>query len=368
MEDKQQLLYHDDLEHLPLLGDISPESLEAIKRDAMIRFYRDGDVLFHQGDEPDGLYLLLHGQVRILTDNIFLVSRRAYEMIGEQAFINQTTRTATVIAQGVVKALVLPCLLVNHLLRDVVFAGNLLRVVSQKLSEATNERAFRFRNEHLLFSEFSAHLSPAITQRLLATGLAYGEPRYIDAIILFADIRSFTEQSAGMIPREIAQQLSTYFDATVSVIHQHEGLVDKFIGDSVMAVWGFVPSEEDPVQLAFACAKAMIHTVRQMTFGDKPIAIGIGLNAGQVFAGNVGGEGKRQFTVLGTPVNLAARFEGETKALGTSLVIGKAFYDRLPPDIQEQLVSHENFPIKGAELQTLYTWHMMDGSREEEEA
>src|SRR5258708_467207 len=169
VEDKQQLLYHDDLEHLPLLGDISPESLEAIKRDAMIRFYRDGDVLFHQGDEPDGLYLLLHGQVRILTDNIFLVSRRAYEMIGEQAFINQTTRTATVIAQGVVKALVLPCLLVNHLLRDVVFAGNLLLVVSQKLSEATNEPAFRSLNAHLLFSEFSAHLSPAITQRLLAT-------------------------------------------------------------------------------------------------------------------------------------------------------------------------------------------------------
>jgi len=365
VEDRQHLLNNADLNRLPLLGNISLESFEAVKRDGLIRFYRDGEVLFRQGDEPDGLYLILHGQVRILSDGIFLVSRAAYEVLGEQAFINQTTRSATVIAQGVVKALVLPCLLVEHLLRDVTFTGNLLRFVSQKLSEATNERAFRFRNEHLLFSEFSAHLSPAITQRLLATGHAYGEPRYIDAIILYADIRSFTEQSAGMIPQAIAQQLSAYFDTMVNVIHRHEGLVDKFIGDAVMVIWGFITSKDDLAMQAFACAKAMIAAAAQMTFGNKPIAIGVGLNAGQVFIGNVGGEGKRQFTVLGTPVNLAVRFESQTKALGASLVMGKAFCDRLPSDIQEQLVAHQNCPIKGAETQTLYTWQAMSGIGEE---
>src|SRR5258708_27205193 len=277
-------------------------------------------------------------------------------MIGEQAFINQTTRTATVIAQGVVKALVLPCLLVNHLLRDVVFAGNLLRVVSQKLSEATNERAFRFRNEHLLFSEFSAHLSPAITQRLLATGHAYGEPRYIDAIILYADIRSFTEQSAGMIPQAIAQQLSAYFDTMVNVIHRHEGLVDKFIGDAVMVIWGFITSKDDLAMQAFACAKAMIAAAAQMTFGNKPIAIGVGLNAGQVFIGNVGGEGKRQFTVLGHPVNMAARYESATKELQAPLVIGEALARLLPETLRSLLKRHEQVAIRGVGSQTLYTY------------
>ncbi len=116
---------------------------------------------------------------------------------------------------------------------------------------------------------------------------------------------------------------------------------------------------------AFACAKAMIDTAMQMTFGNKSIAIGISLNAGQVFVGNVGGEGKRQFTVLGTPVNLAARFESETKALGASLVMGKAFCDRLPPNIQEQLAVHESYPIRGAEPQTLYTWQPASGIEEE---
>ncbi len=81
---------------------------------------------------------------------------------------------------------------------NAVFVSNLLRLVSEKLSEATSERAFRYRNEHLLFSEFRAHISPEIVQQLLANGLVYEEPRYIDAIILFADIRSFTERSAGM--------------------------------------------------------------------------------------------------------------------------------------------------------------------------
>jgi class 3 adenylate cyclase len=368
MEEQKHTPYDIEIMRLPLLRHTSLELLEVIKREGIIHYYRDGEILFHQGDEPDGLYLLLHGQVRILTDGIFLVSRGAYEAIGEQAFINQTTRSATVVAQGVVKALILPRLLVECLMGDSTFTENLLRFVSQKLGEATHERAFRFRNEHLLFSEFSAHLSPAITQRLLATGFAYGEPRYIDAIILFADIRSFTEQSAELAPQEIARQLSAYFDAMVSVIHRYEGLVDKFIGDAVMAIWGFAPGEGDPAMQAFACAKAMIDSAAQMTFGNKPIVIGVGLNAGQVFIGNIGGDGKRQFTVLGTPVNLAARFESETKALGASLVIGKGFCDRLPLDVQVQLVAHENRSIKGAEPQTLYTWHAASETGEEHKA
>lgn len=366
MEKTRHTLHDVDLLRLPLFGNISTGLLDTIEQEGMVHFYRDGEVLFHQGDEPDGLYFLLHGQVQILSDGIFLVSRRAYEVIGEQAFINRTTRSATIVAQGLVKALVLPRLLVERLLKDAAFLENLLHYVSHKLSEATNERAFRFRNEHLLFGEFSTHLSPEITQRLLATGLAYGEPCYIDAIILFADMRSFTEQSAAMIPLDIAQQLSAYFDAMVDVVHRHEGLVDKFIGDAVMAMWGFVPSEEDLARQAFTCAKAMVAAAAKMTFGDKPIAIGVGLNAGRVFIGNVGGKGKRQFTMLGTPVNLAARFEAETKALSASLVMGKAFYDRLLPATQEHLVVHENYPIQGAEPQTLYSWQAESGTGEEE--
>jgi len=343
-----------------LFSDVPGELLKLVKPEEMVRFYADGETILHQGDEAKDLVILLHGQACILTDGIFLVSREPYEVIGEQAIINQTTRSATAVAQGMVMALVIPRHIVEQLMTNTIFIRNLLHFVSQKLTEATNERAFRFRNEHLLMSEFRAHLSPEVMQRLLATGLAYGEPRYIDAIILMADIRSFTEQSAGMTPQEIASQLSPYLDATVNVIHQHEGLVDKFIGDAVMAIWGFASTEGTPVMQAFTCAKEMTEEASHLVFGGKPITIGVGLNADQVFIGNVGGKGKRQFTVLGTPVNLAARYESETKILGAPIVVGQAFYERLPLELQQQLVRHENRPIKGAEMQTLYTYNLID--------
>ena len=344
-----------DYSLLPIFNNVPAELLQLITPE-MVHFYNDGDIIFAEGAEADTLVVLLHGQVRILLDGIFLVTREPYEVLGEQAFINQTTRSATVIAMGMVKVLVLPQHLVEQLLRDATFVGNLLRQVSEKLIEATNERAFRFRNEQLLFSEFRAHTSPELTQKLLATGLNYGEPRFIDAVILFSDIRSFTERSAGMAPAEIASQLSNYLDAIVDIIHRHEGLVDKLIGDAVMAIWGFAPSEQDPVVQAFACAQEMICIASQMSFGGEPIAIGVGLNAGQVFIGNIGGGGKRQFTELGTPANLAARFESESKALEAPIVMGKAFYRRLPLDLRTHLRAHENRPIKGSELQTLYTY------------
>ncbi len=260
-----------DLSRLPLLQGIPGDLLKRIRLEEMVHFFADSEPIFHQGDEATCLVVLLHGQVRIVADGIYLVSRRAYEVLGEQAIINRTPRSATVYAQGTVKALVIPRDLVEQLMGNAVFLGNLLRDVSAKLSQATGDRAFRYRNEHLLLSEFRAHLSPEVTNRLLATGLTYGNPRFIDAIILYADIRSFTERSAKMTTQEIAEQLSSYLDVMVDVIHRHEGLVDKFIGDAVLAIWGFVPSEMDPVMQAFACAQEMICTASQMCFGGKPI-------------------------------------------------------------------------------------------------
>jgi class 3 adenylate cyclase len=352
---KKQYPHNGDLSLLPIFNNVSDDLLQQMGPE-MIHFYEDGAVLMAEGEKAEHLVVLLHGQVRIVLDGMYLVTRSPYAVLGEQALINETTRSATVIAQGMVQALVLPHSLVEQLMNDVAFLGNLLRLVSEKLTEASNERAFRFRNEYLLFTEFNAHLSPEITSRLLATGRVYGDPRYIDAVILYSDIRSFTERSAGMTPQDIAGELGPYLDATVTLIHRREGLVDKFIGDAVLAIWGFAPSEGDPVLQAFSCAQEMVSLARSMRFGGVPISIGVGLNAGQVFIGNIGGTGKRQFTVLGSPVNLAARFEGETKALGAPIVVGQDLFARLPPDHKAILNPHENRPIKGAASQTVYTY------------
>jgi adenylate cyclase len=198
---------------------------------------------------------------------------------------------------------------------------------------------------------------------LLETGVDYGKPRYIeDAVILFSDIRDFTPRSADMPAGEVAEQLSLYLGAVVDTIHRHGGVVDKFVGDAVMAVWGYTASTTKAVD-AFRCAEEMVRVAAGMRFGGQPIRIGVGLNAGEVFSGNIGNEGKKQFTVLGAPVNLAARFEGKAKELNTPIVAGRVFYEALPPEIQRLLTPHEGEPVKGDSPQTLYTFDPAAGGK-----
>ncbi len=118
-----------DLRLLPMLEGVGDEVFGLITQD-MIRHFSDGQALLHQGDEADNLIVLLRGQVRIENDGIYLVSRSPYDVVGEQAFLNETPRSATVIAQGMVQALVLPRPIVDRLMRDASFCGNLLRIVS----------------------------------------------------------------------------------------------------------------------------------------------------------------------------------------------------------------------------------------------
>lgn len=322
------------------------------------RLYQQGDVLCREGEAADHLYLILAGVVDVSAGGESLVQRGPGEIVGEQAFIEGQPRGATVTAIGQVEVLRLPHPLVERLLDDRSVARGLLKAMSAKLSEATRHRAVRYARERLLFTEFSAHVAPEVAQRLAASGADYGKPRQVDALILFSDIRSFTDTSAAMEPETLASELTRYFDRVVDVIHAHGGVVDKFIGDAVMAFWGGfdLMAPEDRATRAFACAREMVRVASEATLGGRQIRIGVGLNAGRVFMGNVGGNGKRQFTVLGTAVNLAARFESQAKELDAPIVIGADVAARLSDLERRSLEQHAAVPIKGAAPQTLFTW------------
>jgi adenylate cyclase len=158
------------------------------------------------------------------------------------------------------------------------------------------------------------------------------------------------------MPSEIASQLSSYLDCMVEILYGHGAFVDKFIGDAILAVWGLIPHAGNLADRALACAEEMLVAASSMSFGGQPVRIGVGLNAGRVFAGNVGSDRKRQFTVLGAPVNLVARLESETKQLATSIVVGTDFYDALPPDKRDIFEAHSDRQIKGFGTQTVYGW------------
>jgi class 3 adenylate cyclase len=349
-------------ESIPLFERVSPEALGSVTPD-MVRHFRHGDTIFRGGDEAKHMVILVEGRACVTRGDTFITCRSAPEVIGEQAFIDDTARSATITAQGFVRALLLPEATVRQLMKDYEFVCNLLRAVSCKLREATEERERHYRREELLFSEFKAHASEEMIDSLLETGVDYGKPRYIkDAVILFSDIRDFTPRSADMLAGEVAEQLSLYLGAVVDTIHRHGGVVDKFVGDAVMAVWGYTPSTTKAAD-AFRCAEEMVRVAAEMRFGGHPVRIGVGLNSGEVFSGNVGNEGKKQFTVLGAPVNLAARFEGKAKELNAPIVAGATFYEELLPELQRLLTPHEGVPVKGYSPQTLYTFDPAAGGK-----
>jgi class 3 adenylate cyclase len=339
---------------LPIFVGVSPERLMLLKP-AMVHFYNNGQAIICEKLCADCLVVLIRGEAKVVADGTYLVTRSAGSIIGEQALIEGVPRTATVAAQGTVEALVIPKTVFESLLLDANFARNLMRALSAKLSEATSSRASRFRNEERLFAEFSAHLAPEVADRLLVSGERYGEPRYIDAVILMADVRSFTATSGKMSPAEIACQLSPYLDAMVEIIHRHQGFVDKFIGDAVLAVWGVTHIEGNDASKAFACARQMVTQAATMKFGGRPIRIGVGLNKGKVFVGNVGRTGKRQFTVLGTPVNLAQRYESKTKELEADVVAGAPFHSALLKSDQSGWAK-QSAMVKGAPRQNIYSF------------
>lgn len=346
------------------------DDVKALVTPDMIRYFENGEVISPEDAEETDLILLLRGQADIYCEGVYLVSRQAPAVIGEQSLIEQDVRSATIKAAGHVRAVIIPEPVAERLLQDPTFARNMLKVLSKKLRESTRERAYRYRIEQNLFTEFKAHVTPEVTHQLLETGRNYGAPRYIEnAVVLMSDIRSFTTLSGAMTPEQIAADLSPYLSRIVDVIHAHGGVVDKFIGDAVLAFWGLnggvrgLSNEEAAVY----CAAEMVRAADAMRFGGAPIKIGVGLSRGRVFAGNVGSDGKRQFTILGMPVNLAARYESLSKELKTAVVAGESIFTSLPETARQQFTVFPNQAIKGDVVQTLYGFEpaIAAGSQEE---
>src|SRR6266513_2363614 len=149
------------------------------------------------------------------------------------------------------------------------------------------------------------------------------------ATILFSDIVGFTTLSEKADPEELVRHLNEYLSAMTNVVFQNGGTLDKFIGDAIMAVWGNVKSQGKAKD-----AKAAAHTALAMRSelarlnsawqaeGRMPLGMGVGLNQGDVLAGNIGSQDRADLTVIGDAVNLASRLEGLTRGYGVDILIG----------------------------------------------
>lgn len=152
--------------------------------------------------------------------------------------------------------------------------------------------------------------------------------------VLFSDIRGFTTFSEQGQPEDIVQQLNEYFSRMVHVLFEHRGTLDKFVGDAVMALFGAPLEDPDHAEHAVQAALAMLKELEALNRtwaaqGRPTLAIGIGINTGDMVAGNIGAESIMSYTVIGDAVNLGSRLESLNKQYGTTLIISDATRDRL---------------------------------------
>ncbi|MFO0604105.1 MAG: adenylate/guanylate cyclase domain-containing protein [Polyangiales bacterium] len=181
------------------------------------------------------------------------------------------------------------------------------------LSIANASLARRIEEEALARARFQRLLSPAIAELVVSGKVEVkqgGEPRV--TTMLFSDIRGFTSRSETMRAEDIVAMLNDYFERMVEIVFRHEGTLDKFVGDEIMALFGAPVSHPDDAQRAVRTALAMLDELRRFNAereaqGQPTFGIGIGINTGDVVAGYIGSSKAMQYTVIGAPVNLAAR-------------------------------------------------------------
>ncbi|HEX2249568.1 MAG TPA: adenylate/guanylate cyclase domain-containing protein [Gemmatimonadales bacterium] len=177
--------------------------------------------------------------------------------------------------------------------------------------------AEQIRREALVRSNFERYFAPNIAAEIAQQETVVplgGERRPIT--ILFSDIRGFTAMAESMGPDAIAQLLTEYFSEMVEIIFEHGGTLDKFVGDAIMALWGAPIAHADDPDRALRAAVAMQRGVARLNHrwalaGRPEIGVGIGINYGEVFAGNIGSHRRLEYTVIGDAVNVANRLCSE---------------------------------------------------------
>jgi adenylate cyclase len=193
-----------------------------------------------------------------------------------------------------------------------------------------------FLNEHKqkiqIKSIFDQYVPPAHIQSMLDNPKSLsmsGEKRYMT--VLFADIRNFTAISEQLNASELKALLNLYFTPITQIIFEHEGTIDKYVGDMVMAFWNAPLKVNKHEQLAVLCALKMQRKVQELETelakqSMPKLEIGIGINSGDMNVGDMGSVYRRAYTVIGDAVNLGSRLEGITKYYGVKILVSELTY------------------------------------------
>ena len=207
-------------------------------------------------------------------------------------------------------------------------------------------------------SIFDQYVPPEHIQTMIdATGEIGMEGERRNMTVLFADVRDFTTISESLTAEELKSFLNQYLSPITQIIFEHEGTIDKYVGDMVMAFWNAPIMVQDHAQLSVKCAMRMIEKINdlqdEMALNNLPnFKVGIGLNTGDMNVGDMGSEYRKAYTVLGDSVNLGSRLEGLTKYYGVDILISEFTFKACPDFICRPI---DKIKVKGKnEAVTVY--------------
>ena len=214
-----------------------------------------------------------------------------------------------------------------------LMTGELERAYSQ-IKRYAFEAVLAGKKELRIRQIFQKYVPKELIDRFFASpeSMLVGENR--ELAVLFSDIRSFTTISENMAPDDLVNSLNRYFSGQVDIIMNRNGIVDKYIGDAIMAFWGAPVNHKDDALQSVIAGLEMIESVKkfneqQVKLNKPEFHLGIGINYGTVTVGNIGSERKMDYTVIGDMVNLASRMEGLTKVYKVELLISETIYEEL---------------------------------------
>ena len=217
------------------------------------------------------------------------------------------------------------------------------------LGVALNEMAQGLRDRDRIKEIFGRYVTTQVSQELLTKEITLGGERR-RVTLLFSDIRNFTSMSEAMEPEAIITFLNEYFSEMVDAVFEYHGVLDKFIGDCMLAVFGTLDEREAHERRAVQAALRMKARLAKLNgeravIGQAPIAIGIGIHTDEVIVGNIGSRKRLEYTVIGDGVNTCSRVEGLNKEFGTTILITDSTYERVRDEFECRVMPEA--PLKG---------------------
>jgi adenylate cyclase len=185
-----------------------------------------------------------------------------------------------------------------------------------------------------------------VVERLMLEGKG-GDSDIRRVAVMFVDFRSFTAGARERSPQEVVDRLDGAFAVLVDILDRHGGIVNKFLGDGFLALFGAPLEAQDPAHHAVAAAREMLEANDRVNKATAwPLRIGIGIHIGDVVAGSIGSPRRKEYTVIGDTVNFAARIEALNKEFNSQFLISQAVHDALGEEGKDAVALGE-VPIRG---------------------